>query len=341
MSTAAAAAAGTSEGDRALDALLSIVRQLSPADPDESAEAERWLQHLALLAPPPGREHPIARRDVHGAAAFIRSVIANQRQALERALADCRAVAAAFSSHIAHALADDAKGDTQAREVVQRLDEAVHRGSSEQIRRAALEAVGTVRTVLDEKHERQRQRARELGTRMRSLRQELVEAKKSGELDPLTQLPNRRALDASMAEAKLANDVFDEPSCLLLIDLDRFKQVNDTWGHNAGDEVLRAVARELSLAFPRQRDCTARFGGEELAVVLRDAGMTDATRLAERVLARLRDLTVPAGDVVIRVTASVGVAQLQPGMSASEWIAVADRRLYRSKEEGRDRVTAV
>ena len=148
--TTAAAASATSEGERALDALLSILRHLTPSDPDESVEAERWLQHLAVLAPPPGRDHPIARRDVHGAAAFIRSVVANQRQALERALADCRAVAAAFSSHIAHALADDTKGDTQTREVVQRLDDAVHKGSSEQIRRAALDAVGTVRTVLDE-----------------------------------------------------------------------------------------------------------------------------------------------------------------------------------------------
>lgn len=224
--------------------------------------------------------------------------------------------------------------------IAQTIDEAVSSGAPERIRSAALDAVGAMREVLRQKDEQQRRRAQELSQRVRALRRELVEARKFGEIDALTQLPNRRAFDGSIAEAKLACDVFDEPSCLLLIDLDHFKKINDTWGHGAGDEVLRAVSRELSLTFPRQRDCAARYGGEELAVVLRDTTMEDASRLAERFLRRLRELAVPAGDVVIRATASIGVAQLGPGMSTGEWVAAADRRLYRAKEEGRDRVAS-
>jgi diguanylate cyclase (GGDEF)-like protein len=121
-----------------------------------------------------------------------------------------------------------------------------------------------------------------------------------------------------------------------MIDLDHFKRVNDTHGHQVGDEVLREVARRLADG-ARREDVVARVGGEELAWLLPEAGLDAAMVAAERLRRRVGDDDFP---VVGRLTASLGVASLGPGDEAADLVGRADRALYTAKEGGRDACVA-
>lgn len=166
----------------------------------------------------------------------------------------------------------------------------------------------------------------------------LRDAETRASTDALTGLPNRRYFDeylVLLARRRRADDRVG----VLMIDIDRFKRLNDTFGHGVGDHVLRAVAQAIAGAV-REDDVPARFGGEEFAVLLRNPTLAVATEIGERVRAAvsgldLHRLGVPA------VTVSVGVAVAEaPDEALDAVIDAADRALYRAKRGGRDRVVA-
>ncbi|MEO5873847.1 MAG: GGDEF domain-containing protein [Streptosporangiaceae bacterium] len=129
-----------------------------------------------------------------------------------------------------------------------------------------------------------------------------------------------------------------EPLAVLLIDLDHFKKVNDTYGHLIGDQVLIGVAGTLRQQL-RDYDLIGRFGGEEFVVLLPGADTVEACRVAERLRSRVRRLAVPAEEGTVTVTISVGVSLYRThGKDLIELLASADLALYRAKESGRDRV---
>lgn len=159
--------------------------------------------------------------------------------------------------------------------------------------------------------------------------------------DPLTQTHNRRALmERLTAELERARRYALHLS-MLMVDLDHFKAINDSYGHVVGDEVLRGVARVLQRE-ARTVDIVARFGGEEFVVVLPETGEEGAVALAERIRVRVSETApVPGGEYGwLRVTVSVGVATVpSPRVnSPEELIALADEALYRAKAQGRNRV---
>ncbi|MNH84109.1 Phytochrome-like protein cph2 [compost metagenome] len=162
------------------------------------------------------------------------------------------------------------------------------------------------------------------------------------ETDSLTGLLNRRAFDAVMAE-ELDRVARGEGSlALLMIDVDYFKRFNDTYGHGAGDSCLKTVADCLRAAARRTSDRAARYGGEELALVLPDIDEAAALKIAEEFCERLRGLRIPhTGSDKGIVTVSIGVATLGSGSGPTDavrLIARADEALYTAKRDGRDGV---
>jgi diguanylate cyclase (GGDEF)-like protein len=156
--------------------------------------------------------------------------------------------------------------------------------------------------------------------------------------DELTGLFNhRRFQEALVSEAERAKR-FGHSVALVMLDLDDFKHVNDSYGHQQGDVVLAAVARVLR-ASSREIDAPARYGGEELAVVLPETDLEGAFRLAERVRLGIEALEFPMPDGgLLRVTASLGVAAIPETASAPrELLAAADAALYEAKRAGRNK----
>jgi diguanylate cyclase (GGDEF)-like protein len=149
--------------------------------------------------------------------------------------------------------------------------------------------------------------------------------------DPLTGLANHRAFQERLAAEVSRARRSGEPLALVMIDLDHFKRVNDTHGHQAGDAVLREVAGRL-MACARREDLCARVGGEELAWLLPATGTEAAMAAAERLRAAIGGTPFPAAG---RQTASLGVAGLGPG-GAPALVRDADAALYRAKASGRD-----
>ena len=157
--------------------------------------------------------------------------------------------------------------------------------------------------------------------------------------DPLTGLHNRRYLDAEMVRMFEESVRYERPLCLALLDLDSFKSVNDRFGHEIGDEVLRRVAQIL-VEFTRGADLVARYGGEELALVMPDTPLAAAVEACERI--RLRIMFEPWDDVArgLTVTASIGVCDERGHDTVWHLLREADRLLYAAKAAGRNRVRA-
>lgn len=127
---------------------------------------------------------------------------------------------------------------------------------------------------------------------------------------------------------------------MLMIDVDHFKSINDTFGHQAGDEALALVARAIRSAV-REQDIAGRFGGEEFSVFLKDADMQVAAQIAERIRTAISEIRFsPRVGVKRQITASIGVAMAEEDDNLDDLLRVADHCLYASKQSGRNRVTA-
>jgi diguanylate cyclase (GGDEF)-like protein len=156
--------------------------------------------------------------------------------------------------------------------------------------------------------------------------------------DPLTRLRNRRAMSEAMRHEHERQRRTGAPLSFILCDLDRFKAVNDTFGHDAGDTVLQAVSRALADGL-RQVDAIARWGGEEFLIMLPDTAAAEAAQVAERLRQRVESQRVALpGAHALHTTVTLGVATVNPQESVEQTIARADAALYRGKHEGRNRV---
>ena len=157
--------------------------------------------------------------------------------------------------------------------------------------------------------------------------------------DALTNLPNRRYLELKVAQALQDHQQFGRECGLLLFDLDRFKQVNDTHGHEVGDAVLKGVTETLVQSL-RTVDLVGRWGGEEFLVLMPDVHATALGDLAERCRALIAQSSVAHGATRVSVTASIGATLLSHTDSAATTIQRADELMYQSKRSGGDRTTA-
>ena len=153
--------------------------------------------------------------------------------------------------------------------------------------------------------------------------------------DHLTGLANRRRFERQLEREVGRVLRFERPFTLLMIDIDKFKNLNDTFGHDAGDDAIRRISRVLREG-TRGIDLAARFGGEEFAVLLVETSQSAGMEVAERLRVAIRDLETPSG---ARITASFGVAECPTdAQTASGILKAADVALYEAKRNGRDRV---
>ncbi len=157
--------------------------------------------------------------------------------------------------------------------------------------------------------------------------------------DPLTGLFNRAYFLDQVIYQAMRGGRDGHGLAVLLLDIDHFKRINDTYGHAAGDEVLRTVSNILRSSI-RGQDLVARYGGEEFVLAVVAPGPPQARNVAEQIRATLASRPILVGDRAVKVTGSIGVAFSEPGRfrEPARMILAADKALYRAKEAGRDRV---
>ena len=174
------------------------------------------------------------------------------------------------------------------------------------------------------------------------LRERLESVRREALTDPLTGIPNRKAFDTELERAMAHAVETGDRLSLLMCDIDHFKQFNDTWGHQTGDQVLRLVANCISENV-KGRDTAARFGGEEFAVVLPQTELAHAVRLANQIRSKVESKKLVKksnGDILGVITISIGVAEYDMKEPAESLVQRADACLYSAKRAGRNRVTA-
>ena len=164
----------------------------------------------------------------------------------------------------------------------------------------------------------------------------LAQAHEIANTDVLTFLPNRRKIIVDLQEEVIRSNRYGTPLSISLLDLDHFKNINDTMGHTTGDEALRSVSARLREQI-RHPDSIGRYGGEEFLIVLPSSEIKAAAEQAERLCQTIRALQVEANDHSFNVTISIGVAQYRVGDETWEqFLHRADEALYKAKDQGRD-----
>ena len=209
------------------------------------------------------------------------------------------------------------------------------------------EAIKTLATKLLSETRRMQDTNRELERKLEAsrddiaaLQRDLDDVRRESMLDPLTKIANRKSFDEGLADAIADAEQTGTPLCLLLVDIDHFKNFNDTYGHQTGDQVLRLVAMTLKSNI-KGKDLVARYGGEEFVAVLPFTDMGGGMIVAENIRKAIQAkelLKRSTNEKLGRITASFGVAMFQQGENAMSFIERADQCLYAAKRAGRNRV---
>lgn len=242
------------------------------------------------------------------------------------------------------ALQESVRGEVSA--LHHQVQAATDMNQLQEIVQARLDAiVSAVDQYQQQEHTREQEedeRVTSLLQRMRTMEEEvqltqqaLAEQRRQARLDALTQLPNRQALDERATQEYLRWQRYQRPLTLAIADLDRFKQINDTYGHLAGDKVLKVVARLLRERL-RATDFLARYGGEEFVLLLPETGVNDARVILEDLRTAIAGCPFHFRDERVPVTLSIGYDQIHDGDTLENLFERADQALYSAKSNGRD-----
>jgi diguanylate cyclase (GGDEF)-like protein len=172
-----------------------------------------------------------------------------------------------------------------------------------------------------------------------SVKKQLMEANRNMRVDHLTSAFNRKSFDEQMKKHLQMATLSLTPVSVIILDIDFFKKINDAYGHDIGDYVLKECVKMLKEVFHRDDDFVARIGGEEFAVILPNFAAEHTLVKAEEALNKIRKEVFVHGELKIHFTVSMGIAQWIHNETVDQWIKRADSALYQSKQTGRNKYT--
>jgi diguanylate cyclase len=343
-----APANNASAEDAALDAVANLLKSFgeNAFDTDNvtayetRTECEGWAKKITVgggKGEVDENGQPKAfRRDFAGVRRYFTAQRSHEREFVGRSLGNLREAVHAFARCLTTTVGEDRAADERVGAQLGKLVGAFQSNDSQAIRYEAEGIVLVVQEVMAKRSESQKRMLGELSQKISDLREELQEVREKAALDPLTQLFNRAALDAHLDRVADLAFLLSSSPCILMIDVDHFKRINDTYGHPAGDEVLRRVADMQVRNFLRREDFVARYGGEEFVVVIPDSSLHNAELRAERVRQSIEELEIETSKGKISCTVSIGLASLASGDTGKSWLARADSALYEAKGSGRN-----
>jgi diguanylate cyclase (GGDEF)-like protein len=337
--------AETKDLDAAIDTVVAMLRAFGEhafdtdnvQAEDTRAEADGWARKIAL-GERLGVEGGPLKRDFGGARRYFAAHRAHEREYVSSSVNNLREAVHAFARCLTRTVGEDRAADARVGAQLGNLVAAFGLNDADVIRREAEGVVQVVGDVMEQRRKLQQEQMQILSEKITKLKAELHEARESAALDALTQLHNRSSLDSQLERVADLSFLMSATPCLLMIDVDHFKSVNDRFGHPIGDEVIRRIADTLVRNFLRREDFVARYGGEEFVVVVPDSSAHAVRQRAERVRQAIGELGFAKGNERFGVTASIGVAVLGPGDTGKTWLARADAALYEAKSAGRNRV---
>ncbi|MFZ5890184.1 MAG: GGDEF domain-containing protein [Myxococcota bacterium] len=344
---ASSPATSSSSEEMALDTLASLMRSFGngafdvdevPADQTRS-ECESWAQRITVgEGRREGEESSEFKRDWGGLRRYFSAHRGREQDYVGRSFTSLREAVQTFARCLATAVGEDRTSDDAVSQQLGKLVEAFRGNDPNVIRKEAENVASLVQTAMSQRKQRQAEQVALLSDKIQKLRDELQQAREQAAIDPLTQLHNRASLDGHLERVADLAFLLNSSPCLLMIDVDHFKSINDQYGHPMGDEVLRRVADTLVRQFLRREDFVARYGGEEFVVVIPDSTLQNAKKRAERVREAVEELAIDSAKGALKVTISIGISSLAEGDSGKTWLSRADAALYEAKARGRNTV---
>ncbi len=315
---------------------------------DSAEEFEKWALRLLVGEVPsidleegsPGsaRKKGI-RRDWGGVRRFVAKHRKIEHDYVVDGMANLRQAVRVFIQCTTGSFRAEREDDAAVSHQLDDLGKALAVNDHAQIRDSAEKTALTVRAQLDRRRQREQKQIEALRDSMMQLRHELSHAKQEAKTDGLTRVFNRAALDEHIEQVADQSFLSDTEACVIMLDIDHFKGVNDNYGHQAGDEVLRQIADTIVRGFFRREDFVSRYGGEEFCIVAQHTSFTTTRERAERLRKTVESLRVQAFGHELRVSVSFGIAALEKGESSKSWLKRADEALYRAKTKGRNRIS--
>jgi len=339
----------TDAADQALDTIASLLRSyggeafdIEDATADQTREeCEGWAQRITVG---PGRKEGDApdstqfRRDWGGLRRYFSAHRSKEREYVGRSFSSLRDAVQTFARCLATAVGEDKSSDEKVGAELGQLHSAFRLNDPGEIRKHAENVARVVKDAMDHRNQRQEAQFVLLSDKIKKLRDELQQAREQAALDPLTQLHNRASLDTHLERVADLSFLLNSSPCLLMIDVDRFKSINDRFGHPLGDEVLRRISDALVRQFLRREDFVARYGGEEFVVIIPDSTLQNAKKRADRAREAVSELSITTAKGPLTVTISIGISCLAEGDSGKSWLSRADAALYEAKSTGRNKV---
>lgn len=221
------------------------------------------------------------------------------------------------------------------RENLSLVEDAIDAGTLPDVKTALKLTMHNIEETFERQKNEYEEQIHALNDRMSDLREDLVAVQEEMKQDPLTDAFNRGAFDEAIVKSINMHFMLNQPLTMLMIDLDNFKQINDNYGHAAGDEVLRLVGECLARSFIRKSDFVARYGGDEFAVILSDTSASNARPLIERFLSNFSAVEFPYVNEESTLSCSVGYTEAHETDSALQLVERADGALYAAKDAGR------
>lgn len=258
---------------------------------------------------------------------------------IQRSMEEFKNIIWDFADQLGEDLQNERAKESELKEHLNELREAVEANSIEKLKSKSRAFIDTYVQYQSQKDERRSKRLGTMTKTLSTMKKQLAKAQKDLTIDHLSEAYNRRSFDDQLRRYQQLYALSKGNITLLICDIDHFKRVNDTYGHDIGDHVIKECVRFLKEAFSRENDFVARLGGEEFAVILPDFTIESATVKLEQCLNRIRHEKLVHENYEIKFTISVGVAQLLEGESFDMWLKRADMALYQSKNSGRDRYT--